>query len=355
MRIKGSDVQRSGAVTREAGRRSRRAGRAASRRGASCGREPGRRRRRGRLLRRGGLVAFPTETVYGLGADATRSREAVAGIFAAKDRPRFNPLIAHVATSLDAARAQGAVRRGRAQRSRRRSGPVRSPSWCRRREPARSPISPGRASTASACASRPIRSRRLSCARSAAPSRRLPPTAPGRVSPTEADHVLGDLDGRIDAVLDGGPARVGVESTIVACLDGGPRLLRPGGVPREAIERRDRAGAGERRRGGAARSPPACSPRITRPAPGCGSRRLRDPRRRGGAAVRPADAGGRRSRREDRNLSPAGDLAEAAPRLFSALRHLDASGAATIAVAPIPETGLGEAINDRLRRAAAER
>jgi L-threonylcarbamoyladenylate synthase len=167
--------------------------------------------------------------------------------------------------------------------------------------------------------------------------------------------VLGDLDGRIDAVLDGGATQVGVESTIVSCLGDTPRLLRPGGVPREAIE----ALIGQKLQSG--------SEGDTNPvAPGMLASHYA-PRARvrlNAIHVEPGEAAllfgatapdGAEQAQASLNLSKNGDPVEAAAHLFSYLRQLDASGAATIAVTPVPDTGLGEAINDRLRRAAAER
>jgi L-threonylcarbamoyladenylate synthase len=304
------------------------------------------------VLREGGLVAFPTETVYGLGADAT-SAEAVAGIYAAKERPRFNPLIAHV-SSLEAALEQG-VFDAEARRLAESfwPGPLTlvvpvSPS-CTVSDLARA----GLDSVGLRVPSHPVAADLL---------RRVgrPVAAPsanrsGRVSPTLADHVLGDLDGRIDAVLDGGSARVGLESTILACLGGEVRLLRPGGVPREAIE----ALIGPL---GAEAEPDDASPI----APGMLTSHYA-PRARvrlNAVSVEPDEAvllfgadalPGLDRARESLNLSQSGDLTEAAAHLFSHLRRLDATGTPTIAVGPIPETGLGEAINDRLKRAAAER
>ena len=175
----------------------------------------------------------------------------------------------------------------------------------------------------------------------------------GRVSPTQAEHVLADLDGRIDAVLDAGPTAVGVESSIVACLGGAPRLLRPGGVPRAALE----AAIGQAllivEEGGAApiapgllasHYAPRAAVRLDAEAPRPGEAWLGFGPEPDGAL--PALAF---------NLSPSGDLTEAAANLFAAMRHLDDQRPATIAVAPIPMHGLGEAINDRLRRAAAPR
>jgi L-threonylcarbamoyladenylate synthase len=301
------------------------------------------------MLRRGGLVAFPTETVYGLGADATRA-EAVARIYAAKERPRFNPLIAHVA-SLDAARREGVFDESAlALAARFWPGPL-------------TLVVPG-ASGASVC---DLARAGLDSVALRVPAHPLahallervgrPVAAPsanrsGRVSPTTAAHVLTDLEGRIDAVLDGGPTAVGLESTIVACL-GEPRLLRPGGVPREALEAAlGRKLLGAAREAGAPRAPgmlashyaPRAKVRldIDRVAPGDAVLLF-------GAFEPPGLAAARAAL----NLSQSGDLTEAAAHLFGHLRTLDASGAESIAVAPIPEHGLGEAINDRLRRAAA--
>ncbi len=304
------------------------------------------------ILRAGGLVAFPTETVYGLGADATNAA-AVAGIYAAKERPSFNPLIAHV-DSLESALAQGmfddiAMRLAEAFWP----GPLTlvvpvAPS-CTISDLARAGLDsvglrvPAHllAHALLAQAGRPI----------AAPSA----NRSGRISPTEADHVLGDLDRRVDAVLDGGPALVGVESTIVACLGGPPRLLRPGGVAREAIE----ALLGQKLESAAQEGSSPLSPGMlaSHYAPRARVRLNASDIRPGEAALlfgtdRP---GGIDAAHAALSLSETGDLTEAAARLFSSLRQLDATGAVTIAVSPIPETGLGEAINDRLNRAAAER
>ncbi|HWG05746.1 MAG TPA: L-threonylcarbamoyladenylate synthase, partial [Beijerinckiaceae bacterium] len=171
----------------------------------------------------------------------------------------------------------------------------------------------------------------------------------GQVSPTDADHVLADLDGCIDLILDGGPTSVGLESTIVACLDGRPALLRPGGVPREAIEARVGPLAGADTNA----LPRAPGMLASHYAPRAALRLDAVDVRDGEAAL---DFAGRLAGARARlDLSPAGDLVEAAANLFAYLRRLDATAAATIAVAPIPEVGLGEAIYDRLRRAAAPR
>jgi len=175
----------------------------------------------------------------------------------------------------------------------------------------------------------------------------------GRISPTTAEHVLADLDGAIDALLDGGPTQVGLESTIVACLDPLPRLLRPGGVPRELIE----ATLGMEL---ASDEPVSAAPR----APGMlashyaprAQLRLNAERIEPGEAALlfgPTPPAGVEEAMAALNLSESGDLVKAAACLFAHLHALDASGAATIACASIPGSGLGEAINDRLRRAAA--
>ncbi len=304
------------------------------------------------VLRRGGLVAFPTETVYGLGADATDA-SAVARIYGAKERPSFNPLIAHV-DSLKTAQGQGIFDEA-AQKLAETFWPgpltlvVPAAPSCTVSDLARA----GLGSLGLRVPAHPLAHELL---------RRVgrPVAAPsanrsGRVSPTDADHVLGDLDGRIDAVLDGGAAQVGVESTIVACLGGAPRLLRPGGVPREAIE--DLIGV--KLEGGqeGGKSPLAPGMLASHYAPRARVRLNATGFQQGEAALlfggqAPEGAEGAQVAL---NLSKNGSLVEAAAHLFSYLRQLDASGAATIAVSPIPETGLGEAINDRLKRAAAER
>jgi L-threonylcarbamoyladenylate synthase len=174
------------------------------------------------------------------------------------------------------------------------------------------------------------------------------------VSPTQAAHVLADLDGRIDAVVDGGRASVGVESTIVACFGGEPHLLRPGGVPRAEVE----AALGGRIANGIRESQPVAPGMLaSHYAPRAQVRLNARDIRPGEAALLFAGARpmGLEHAVRSLDLSRNGDLAEAAANLFAFLRRLDASGAATIAVTPIPESGLGEAINDRLSRAAVGR
>ena len=299
------------------------------------------------LLRGGGLVAMPTETVYGLAADAT-SGTAVAGIYAAKERPSFNPLISHL-PDLASARRQGLFdANALALAQRFWPGPltlvVPASPGCTVSELARA----GLATVALRVPAHPVAHAVLEAAGRpiAAPSA----NRSGRISATSAAHALADLDGRIDAVLDAGPTEVGVESTIVACLDGAPRLLRPGGVPRSAIEQvigRPLVLAGE-----AGHAPIAPGMLSSHYAPAARVRLGADAPREGEAWL---GFGPEQDFPASLNLSPTGDLREAASHLFGYLRRLDEMGLGIIAVACIPEHGLGEAINDRLRRAAAPR
>jgi L-threonylcarbamoyladenylate synthase len=307
-------------------------------------------------LAAGGLVAFPTETVYGLGADAGNG-EAVARLYMAKGRPAFNPLIAHVA---DAAAARR-LAQFNADAERLASlwpGPLTlvlpKAQDCAVSELATA----GLDSIALRVPGHPVAHAILSTFGG-------PVVAPsanqsGHVSPTTAAHVLADLEGRIDLIVDGGAAAVGVESTIVACLDR-PVLLRPGGLPRAEIERVLGHALAE------ASLPADAADDVEAPlAPGMLASHYA-PRARlrlAASDVAPGDAllafGPRLPAGAERaaavlNLSERGDLVQAASRLFACLRALDASGAATIAVMPVPHDGLGEAINDRLARAAAPR
>lgn len=301
-----------------------------------------------RILRAGGLVAFPTETVYGLGADAQRG-ESVAAIYAAKGRPTFNPLIAHVLDS------DGASRQGILSREARLLAQAFWPGPLTLVAPVAAGCSisllarAGLDSVALRVPAHPV-ARALLAAVGApvvAPSANLS----GAVSPTTAAHVLADLSGRIDFVLDGGPCGLGLESTIVACLDERPRLLRPGGISREQIERV---------LGRPLMQSPGSDETIVAPGMLESHYAPRALVRLNACDVRPGEAaldfgGCLRGGLAYRDLSPSRDLAEAAANLFAFLRLLDGSGAASIAVAPIPENGLGEAINDRLHRAAAQR
>jgi len=303
------------------------------------------------LLRRGGLVAFGTETVYGLAGDATNA-QAVAGIFAAKGRPRFNPLICHYPD----ARAAFAhvVATDRAQRLADALWPGPLTLVLPRRPDCPVALLTG-AGLDTLAVRVPASATALALLREAA----RPVAAPsanrsGRISPTDAAHVLADLDGRIDAILDSGPCPVGVESTVLDLSGAGPVLLRPGGVAVEAIEALIGPVARNAGEGGAVRAPGMLRSHY---APGLPVRldahevRSDEALLAFGPALHDAAV--------VFNLSKRGDLAEAAARLFQGLRWLDAEaprhGLTCIAAMPVPETGLGMAINDRLRRAAAPR
>ncbi|WP_020177881.1 L-threonylcarbamoyladenylate synthase [Methylopila sp. M107] len=306
----------------------------------------------GALLASGKLVAFPTETVYGLGADATDG-EAIARLYAAKGRPSFNPLISHV-TSLAAAEALGRISAtARALGEAFWPGPltlvVPATETCAVSDLARA----GLGSVALRVPDHPV-------ARALIEAADRPIAAPsanrsGRVSPTTAAHVLADLDGRIDAVVDGGPTAVGLESTIVALLDDAPRLLRPGGLSRAAIEAVLGRPLEEPLKDEAA--PLAPGRLASHYAPTAKVRLDAEDIFEGEAYLGfgPDRLGLRAKAVAYETLSASGDTIEAAARLFSCLRALDATGATAIAVAPIPDHGLGEAIRDRLARAAAPR
>lgn len=297
--------------------------------------------RAAQIWRDGGLVAFPTETVYGLGADA-RNDHAVAQIYAAKGRPSFNPLIVHVPDVKTARRYVVFSAEAEVLAAQFWPGaltlvlPLRADAGI-------SPLVTAGLETLA------IRVPQGHIAQDVLRSFDGPVAAPsanpsGRVSPTSASHVIAGLSGRIDAVIDGGQCGVGVESTIVGCV-GEPALLRLGGVPAEAIE--------------IALGGPLVSAGEGIVAPGQlashyapeGTMRLNvtDPQSDetllGFGPVEGAAL----------SLSETGDLVEAAANLFECLHQLNARGAAKIAVSPVPDVGLGRAINDRLARAAAPR
>jgi len=298
----------------------------------------------GRRLRSGGLVAFPTETVYGLGADATNG-QAVARIFEAKGRPRFNPLIVHVSDA--AAAREIADLNGEAALLAERFWPGPLTLVLPLRPGARRVsdlVTAGLDTIAVRVPAHPVAQRLLKAAGIpiAAPSANIS----GRVSPTSAQHVDDDLGGAADLILDGGSTETGLESTIVA-LAPAPTLLRPGGLPREDIEAvlgsrlQEFRGTGLRAPGQlASHYAPRAALRLNAVHAEAGELLLGFGPDAPGAAL---------------NLSPAGDLREAAAHLFAYLRALDAKAPRRIAVMPVPERGLGEAINDRLRRAAAPR
>lgn len=302
------------------------------------------------LLRAGGLVAIPTETVYGLAADVSNGR-AVAGIYEAKGRPSFNPLIAHVADMAMA--GQIAMFDPLSQKLAESfwPGPLTLVLPLKEGAPVNSLVTAGLSTIGVRCPKGPAGELiRLLGHPLAAPSA----NSSGRISATTAAAVEADLGDRIPLILDGGASPVGVESTIIKVEDGKVRLLRPGGISAEAIEavtgqpveRADQRAAIEAPGMLASHYAPRAKVRLD------------------AVRILPGEAmlafGGRRgcgyeNARTVLNLSPTGDLAEAASNLFAFLNELDKSGAGTIAVEPIPMRGLGEAINDRLMRAAAPR
>lgn len=297
-----------------------------------------------RLLAAGGLVAFPTETVYGLGGDA-RDDRAVARIYEAKGRPSFNPLIVHLPDLAAAERIAVVGPKARVLAAAFWPGPLTLVLPLRDGAGISPLVTAGLSTVAVRVPAHPLAQRLLRAfggpvaAPSANPS--------GRVSPTRAEHVLDGLAGRIAAVLDGGSCAVGLESTIVLA-DPEPVLLRPGGVPVEALEEV----LGEvLAAGGDAGKPTAPGQLASHYAPEATVRLGATEARAGEVLVGFGPVRGALS------LSEAGDLVEAAARLFQVLREADrlAGPGGRIAFAPVPETGLGRAINDRLRRAAAPR
>ncbi len=294
-----------------------------------------------RLLRSGELVAFPTETVYGLGGDATNG-EAVAKIFAAKERPQFNPLIVHV-PDVEACKELAEWHDTAEQLAAKFwPGPLTLVLPRRQESPVSLLASAGLDTIA-------VRVPRHPLAQTLLQAVGLPIAAPsanrsGMVSPTTAQHVLDSLGGRVRLILDGGPCEVGLESTVIDLSTDSPTLLRPGGVSlenlREILGKIEIAGP----------ETPLKSPGMTERhyAPGIPLRiNVTNP-----SPDETVVAFGPHAPSGSRNLSPSGDLAEAAANLFAVLRKLDRPENKAIAVMPIPERGLGVAINDRLRRAA---
>lgn len=296
-----------------------------------------------KVLSGGGLVAFPTETVYGLGADA-RNDDAVAEIFEAKGRPTFNPLIVHV-KDLEAAQKycvfdQDALKLAKAF----------WPGALTLVLPLRpdAGISKLVTSGLDTLAVRVPAGKAVQDLLAEFDGPMAGPSAnpSGKISPTSAEHVLGGLFGKIDAVLDDGPTKVGVESTIIGCV-GRATALRAGGVPFEEVERVLGFQLGAELVGSAPIAPgqleshyaPNGQVRLNVTTPSAGEELL------GFGPVEGATL----------NLSTKGDLREAAANLFDCLHQFDARGTQRIAVSPIPNEGLGRAINDRLRRAAAPR
>jgi L-threonylcarbamoyladenylate synthase len=301
--------------------------------------------RAGEIIRAGGLVAFATETVYGLGADAANDR-AIAAIFAAKGRPQFNPLIVHVLDT-DAAESL-AVFSSLAHELAQTFWPGALTLVLPRRADVKLSllVSAGLDTVALRVPAGAIARKLLAAAGTpiAAPSA----NASGRISATTAMHVAEELGDRVEMVLDGGAATLGIESTVIGFDGGRAVLLRPGAIARDAIEKI---------------TGPLAAPdeRISSPGQLASHYAPRAALRLNATSVEPGEvllAFGPRvpqGAAGTANLSPAGDLVEAAANLFAMLRVLDTGGAKRIAAMPIPEHGLGEAINDRLRRAAAPR
>ncbi len=273
----------------------------------------------------------------------------MARIFEAKGRPRFNPLISHVA-DLAMARRYGAFdTRGERLAQEFWPGPLSLVLPLAGRAPVHPLVTAGLASVALRVPLGPARDVIATFGGAlAAPSANLS----GRVSPTQAEHVIAQLGDAVAVVLDAGPCAVGLESTIVSLTGDRPRLLRPGGVPAEAVERVLGAKLARAKTGDAVTAPGMLASHY---AP-------RLPLRLDATSVAPGEAlltfgdtavAGADEAVAARNLSPSGDLVEAAANFFAHLTELDASGAEAIAVAQIPADGLGEAINDRLERASA--
>jgi L-threonylcarbamoyladenylate synthase len=303
------------------------------------------------VLAAGGLAAFPTETVYGLGADATNA-VAVAKLYAAKGRPSFNPLIAHVADVPAAKRAGHLNAMAMQLATQFWPGPLTLvvPATDLVCDLARA----GLGTVGLRVPAHPAAQKMLATFGKpvAAPSA----NRSGHVSPTAAEHVLADLAGKIDFVLDGGATPLGLESTIIDCSNETPHLLRAGGVPHEEIEK-VLGQKIERAESGDAQTPASpgqlASHYATRATLRLNAREVKE----GEALLAfgeplPRDA---ELSMLTLNLSHSGNLTEAAANLFSYMRAMDEAGVAAIAVAPIPQKSLGEAINDRLMRAAAPR
>jgi L-threonylcarbamoyladenylate synthase len=299
-----------------------------------------------RLLREGRLVAFPTETVYGLGADATDER-AVAAIFAAKGRPRFNPLIMHVPSLAEAEPFAVFDARARALAAHFWPGPL-SLVLQRRADSGLSLLAgAGLDTVAIRVPAHPVAQALLRAVGRpiAAPSA----NRSGRISPTEAGHVMAELGDHVALILDGSRTSVGLESTVLDLTGDTPALLRPGGVTLEQLA--VLLGPIAAQRAGPLRSPGLLESHYAPSLP----LRLDAVDARPGEALLAFGPDTPSGFAEVLWLSHAGDLAEAAANLFAMLRRLDRPALAGIAVAPIPEHGLGRAINDRLRRAAAPR
>ena len=297
--------------------------------------------RAARLIAEGQPVAIPTETVYGLAADAT-SEEAVARIYAAKGRPAFNPMIVHVPDLAAAERLAHFTEPARAAALAWWPGALTLVLPLREDSGIVPLVTAGLATIALRCPAHPaMRDLLRACGRPlAAPSA----NASGTISPTSADHVLKSLDGRIPLIVDGGPAPLGLESTIVAFTDGVVRLLRPGPVPFQDIAALARLAEGQ------------AEDRIEAPGQMRSHYAPTKPLRIDAGAAEPDEwLIGFGPVKGDDTLSASGSLEEAASRLFACLHRAELQSRPRIALAPVPREGLGAAINDRLARAAAPR
>lgn len=291
------------------------------------------------LLRAGELVALPTETVYGLAARAD-SAEAVAAIYRAKGRPDFNPLIVHVNSASEAERLANFDARARALTDRFWPGPLTLVLPLRESANVTPAVTAGLPTIA-------LRSPAHPAMRAVIEASGLPLAAPsanrsGGVSPTSADHVLASLDGRIAAVLDAGASERGLESTIVAVRDIGWQLLREGPIPAAAIA--ERLGAPHPVESASVEAPGQLAQHYS---PGKPVRLDAEEAAGDEFLIGFGGVDG------DVTLSAAGDLAEAAASLYACLHRAAAAPQPRVAVAPVPEEGIGAAINDRLRRSAA--
>ncbi|MET0360478.1 MAG: L-threonylcarbamoyladenylate synthase [Sphingobium sp.] len=293
-----------------------------------------------RLIRAGHPVALPSETVYGLAADATDPR-AVAAIYAAKGRPSFNPLIVHVADMAMAEEIALFSTEARALAAAFWPGPLTMVLPRRPDGPVCDLVAAGLSTLAVRMPAHPAM--RAVIAASGRPLAAPSANRSGFISPTRAEHVLVSLGERISLVLDAGPTTAGLESTIVAPGADGIRMLRPGPITEEqiaAVTALPVTGAGT---GGGIEAPGQLASHY------CPDKPVRLEATQAGPAEYWIGFGAMQA---DFNLSTTGDLMEAAANLFAALHLADASAATAIAVAPIPRSGIGKAINDRLARAA---
>ena len=302
----------------------------------------------------GELVAVPTETVYGLAADATNG-EACARIFEAKGRPQFNPLISHVPSFQDALEHGEFDRQARALAEAFWPGPLTLVVPKRRSSSIADLATAGLETVALRVPNGPVM--RFLAQKTGRPLAAPSANRSGRISPTRADDVVADLESALSFVIDAGPCAVGIESTIVGLIDNRPRLLRPGGLARDDIEQvldMELADVDPSARPDAPAAPGMLSSHYAPNARMVLNVSEASPED-GLLSFGPTPLPGADRARAEVNLSPSGDLAEAAANLFQAMRTLDASGAPVIRAQIIPNFGLGEAINDRLRRAAAPR